>query len=63
MQELREVKVSRYIHQNEVDKACFQHYMAHGDYKDLARRAVSDKDLRDEAFNIQIIHKMTYIND
>ena len=63
MQELREVKVSRYIHQIELDKACFKHYMAHGAYKDLARRAVSDKDLRDEAFNIQIIHNMMYIND
>ena len=26
--------------------------MAHGDFKDLARRTVSDKILRDKAFNI-----------
>ena len=26
--------------------------MAYGDFKDLARRAASDKDLRDKAFNI-----------
>ena len=26
--------------------------MAYGDFKDLARRTASDKDLRDKAFNI-----------
>ena len=25
---------SRYIYQNELDKACFQHDMAYGDFKD-----------------------------
>ena len=35
-----------------VDKACFQHDMAYGDFKDLARRTASDKVLRDKAFNI-----------
>ena len=28
---------SRYIYQNELDKACFQHDMAYGDFKDLTR--------------------------
>ena len=28
-----------YIYQNELDKACFQHDMAYGDFKDLNRRA------------------------
>ena len=37
---------------NELDKACFQHDMAYGDFKDLARRTASDKILRDKAFNI-----------
>ena len=36
----------------ELDKACFQHDMAYGDFKDLTRRTVSDKIFRDEAFNI-----------
>ena len=35
-----------------MDKACFQHDMAYGDYKDLARRTAADKVLRDKAFNI-----------
>ena len=42
----------RYIYQNELDEACFQHYMAYGDFKDLTRRTASDKILRDKAFNI-----------
>ena len=29
---------SRYIYQKKLDKACFQHDMAHGDFKDLPRR-------------------------
>ena len=33
----KETGDSRYIYQNELDKACFQHYMAYGDVKDLAR--------------------------
>ena len=28
----------RQIYQNELDKVCFQHDMAYGDYEDLARR-------------------------
>ena len=41
-----------YIYKNELDKACFQHDMAYGDFKDLKRRTASDKILRDKAFNI-----------
>ena len=43
---------SRYIYRNELDKACFQHDMAYGDFKDLGKRTASDKVLRDKAFNI-----------
>ena len=31
---------------------CFQHDMAYGDFKELARRTTSDKVLRDKGFNI-----------
>ena len=41
-----------YIYQNKLDKACFQHYMAYGDFKDLTRRTTSDKILHHKAFNI-----------
>ena len=40
------------IYQNEIDKACFQHDMAYGDFKDLNRRTAADKALRDKAFDI-----------
>ena len=43
---------SRNIYQNKLDKACFQHDMACGDFKNLTRRTASDKVLRDKAFNI-----------
>ena len=43
---------SRYIYQNQLDKACFQYDMAHGDFKDLNRRTTADKVFRDKAFNI-----------
>ena len=33
-------------------KACFQHDMAYGNFKDLARRTASNKILRDKVFNI-----------
>ena len=41
-----------YIYKNELDKDCFQHDMAYGDFKDLKRRIDSDKVLRDKAFDI-----------
>ena len=43
---------TNYIYKNELDKACFQHDMVYGDFKDLKRRIFSDKVLRDKAFNI-----------
>ena len=49
---LKKTRDSRYIYQNELDKACFQHDTAYGDFKDLPRRAASDKALCDKAFNI-----------
>ena len=48
----KETVDSRYIYQNEIDKACFQQDMAYGDFKDLTRRTTSDKILRDKEFNI-----------
>ena len=46
----KETGYSKYIYQNELDKACFQHDMAYGDFKDLYRRTAADKVLRDKAF-------------
>ena len=38
--------------QNELDKACFQHEVGYGNFKDLTRRTGSDKILHYKAFNI-----------
>ena len=43
---------SRYIYQNELDKAYFQHDMAHRDFEDLNKRTAADKLFCDKAFNI-----------
>ena len=48
----KETEDSRYIHQNELDKGCFPHETAYGDFKDLTKRKASDKILRDKALGI-----------
>ena len=40
------------IYQKELDKACFQHDMSYGYFKDLNRRTFADKILGDKDFNI-----------
>ena len=52
IQKFKETGDTSCIYKNELDKACFQHNMACGDFKDLKRRTLSDKVLRDKAFNI-----------
>ena len=51
IQKFKETGDSRYIY-NDLDKACFQHNMAYGDFKDLAKRTAADKVLRDKALTI-----------
>ena len=51
---IRKFKETRdlwYIYQNKLDKACFQHGMAYGDFKNLPRRTAAHKVLSDKAFN------------
>ena len=52
IQKFKETGDTKYIYRNELDKACFQHDMAYGDFKDLNRRTFADKVLHDKAFNI-----------
>ena len=52
VQKFKEAGDTSYIYKSKLDEACFQHDMAYGDFKDLARRTASDKVLRDKAFNI-----------
>ena len=39
-----------FVYRNDLDKACFQHDMAYGKSKDLAKRTQSDKFLRNKVF-------------
>ena len=48
IQKFKETGDASYIYKNELDKACFQHNVAYGDFKDLARRTASDKVLREK---------------
>ena len=62
-QKFKETIDSRYIYQNDLDKACFQHDIVYGDFKDLARRTASGKVLHDKAFNIMKNPKYGYQRD
>ena len=52
IQKFKETGDTSYIYKNGLDKACLQHDMAYGDFKDLAKRTAADKVLRDKAFKI-----------
>ena len=41
-----------YVYKNDLDKACFQHDMVCGKYKELNKRVQSDKVLEDNPFEI-----------
>ena len=52
MQKLKETGGSRYINRNELDKPCFKHDIANGDFKYLPRETTSEKLLLNKEFKI-----------
>ena len=52
IQKLKETGDKSYNYKNELDIARFEHDMAYEDFKDLAKRTIADKVLRDKAFKI-----------
>ena len=52
IQKFKETGDTNYIYKNELDKACFAHDAAYSDSKDLTKRTIADKILRNKAFNI-----------
>ena len=52
IQKFMQTRDTNYIYKNDLGKAYFQHDMAYGRYKDLAKRTESRKALRDKAFKI-----------
>ena len=52
IQKFKEAGYIKDIYRNKLDKACFQYDMSYGDFKDLTKRTVADKVLRDKTFKI-----------
>ena len=52
IQTFRETGNLNHLYRNELGKACFAHNVAHSDNKDLARSIISDKILKERAFEI-----------
>ena len=52
IQKFKYERGSRFIYQNELDKASFQHYKDYEDFKDLTGRTDSNKVFRNKGFNI-----------
>ena len=52
IQMFKETGDTNYIYKNELDKACFAHAAACFDSKDLTKRTVADKILRNRSFNV-----------
>ena len=52
IQKFKETDDTNFIYMNELDKACFTHDDAYSDSKDLAKRTVADKILKNKAFDI-----------
>ena len=63
IQKFKETGDTSYIYKNELDKSCFQHDMAFGDFKDLKRKTASDKVLRNKAFTLLKILNMISIKE
>ena len=54
IQNFKEIGNLKHIYKNELDKACFAHDAAYSDSKDLAKRTISDKIMKDRAYKIAI---------
>ena len=52
IQKFKETGDTNYIYMNELDKACFTHDAAYSDTKDLTKRTIADKILKNKAFDI-----------
>ena len=65
IQKIKETRDTKYIYKNELDKACFQHDIVYGYFKDSTKRTTSDNFLR-EFFNflkLQAIQNMMDIKE
>ena len=49
---IQNLKHLKHLYRNELDKACFAYHAAYSDSKGLANRTISDKILKDRAYEI-----------
>ena len=49
---IKETGDTNYVFKNKLDKACFVHDAAYSDSKDLTKRTIADKNLKNRAFDI-----------
>ena len=52
IQKFKETGDTNYVFKNELDEACFVHGAAYSDSKDLTKRTIADKNLKNRAFDI-----------
>ena len=52
IEKFKETGNTNYIYKNELDRACFIHDAAYSDSKDLTKRTVADKNLKNKVFDI-----------
>ena len=53
-QKFRETENLKHLYGNKLDKACFPHDEVYSDSKELAKRTISDRILKDRAYEIAI---------
>ena len=63
IQKFRETGKLKQLYRNELHKACFAHDTAYSDSKDLVKRTISDKILKDSAYQIARIVDMMDIKE
>ena len=52
IQKFKETGDTNYVFKNELDKACFVHDAVYSDSKDLTKKTIVDKNLKNRAFDI-----------
>ena len=57
IKEFKRTGDTRLLYRNQFDKACFKHDAAYAKYKDVENRLISDKKLRNSAYDIASIPK------
>ena len=57
IRKIRETGNLKHFYRNKLDKACFDYEAAYFNSKDLAKKTISDKILKDRAYEIAINRK------